>query len=458
MLINDPDSFVRSSTLLNLGVDGNIWIDTAAKTIEIDLFGDLSNDGATLKSIYSYLKEEWKNDAALIAFPFPMVPITDEQFEFVNGWNFANNATRYLVRSGGWAVKDAGGVSLEEWAGVITLGSIGALDQVYFQQEIDGSSVNVQLTGAVNQAIKVYGDINNGNFDHRGYLNLYVREQAKTYASSSLADIGVSTLTYQAYRFPLANADDIKVTETDLVVDAYGVTITWYATPQSIAMGSSNYNFNVLINGNNKTAEEIYMAVQSALRKNSDIDAGPGTVTGKTANALLRFVGDTLYTQMDGANGVAITNFQANDTNRLVFTDNTGAERTYPFVASITIQFGTNLINDPSAKFWMFFTNDDAGDNTGRDYGTENAILVKNDQGVDITGLVSGNSSLSFSFDYDGNIQRGAASAGANVPITVVAIGLDTAQFVVATGTIGRSIANSISLVANLERNYENAI
>jgi hypothetical protein len=59
-------------------------------------------------------------------------------------------------------------------------------------------------------------------------------------------------------------------------------------------------------------------------------------------------------------------------------------------------------------------------------------------------------------FDYDGNIQRGAGSAGTDAPITVVAQGLSNAQYVKATGTIARSTANSISLVSSLERNYSN--
>ena len=59
-------------------------------------------------------------------------------------------------------------------------------------------------------------------------------------------------------------------------------------------------------------------------------------------------------------------------------------------------------------------------------------------------------------FDYDGNVQ-GGRTAGTDAAITAVAIGLSTGQYVSATGTIARSTANSISLVAALERNYENA-
>ena len=94
----------------------------------------------------------------------------------------------------------------------------------------------------------------------------------------------------------------------------------------------------------------------------------------------------------------------------------------------------------------MFFTSG---------FGTGSAILVDNNSGVDITGTIGGVSSVSFDFDYDGNTQ-GGRTAGTDAEVTVVAIGLDTAQYVSATATIGRATGQNISLVAPLERNYSN--
>jgi hypothetical protein len=104
----------------------------------------------------------------------------------------------------------------------------------------------------------------------------------------------------------------------------------------------------------------------------------------------------------------------------------------------------------------VFFTNDDAGDNSGRDFGTGNAILVKNASNADMSGNVGGAATVALSYDYDANVQRGSASIGDDAPVTVVAIGLTTGQYVSATGTITRATTNSIALVAPLERNYVN--
>jgi hypothetical protein len=430
-IIQDPD-------LLNQNTE--VIYNTTAKTVQLAVAGNLSTDGVTMQALYSFTKEEWKTDATLIKYPFPFIAITPEQFEFVNGWTYANTTTINLIRNAGFAVKNTNGTSAEEYAGVITLGSIGSTDQVYFTQAVGGASSNIVLTGPVNQAIKVYGDATHGNFNYRSYLKLFVREQAKIYANADLPGIGVSTMTYQAYRFPLANQSDLKVTHSDVVADAYGVSVTYYASPQSRTIGGTSYQFSVIVNGGSRVAEEIYEAVQSLLRKATDIDQGAGTVTGKTATSLLTFVGDTLVT----STGVYIDNFQATDINRIEFYDNTGTKRVFPFVASGTISFNSNLVSDGNAIYKMYYTTN---------FGTASATLVLNSSDVAIQGNISA-SSVSFDYDYDGDTNGGGAGIDKNV--TVVAIGLGTAQYVAAEGTITRSNRNAISLVSTLERNYRN--
>jgi hypothetical protein len=263
-------------------------------------------------------------------------------------------------------------------------------------------------------------------------------------------------MTSIVYRFPLANSDDLKITHNDTIISTTapytGITITYYAANQSRTIGGSAYNFNVIIDGNNATAEQIYEKIQHELRSGTDIDDGVGSVTGKTASDLLTFIGDTLST----STGVYIDNITTNDTNRLEFRDVTGVIRTFPYVATITLNFNDNLRVDTDAVYRVFFTNDDAGSNLGYDYGTSNAIVVNDASGTPMTGSISGNSSISWSYDYDGNTQRGAGSAAVDAPVTVVSIGLTTGQYVKSTGVITKSTANSVSLVAALERNYSN--
>jgi hypothetical protein len=537
-LITDPD-------LLNQGTE--VTITPGSLTIALAEAGNLSEDGATLKAVYSFLKEEWRNDPSLIRYDFPMTPITDEQMQIGvssrnNGWNWANTTTRQLLRTGGWQEVNASGTVTAEYAGVISLGTLNTGTQVYYQQVDAGSTTNFILEGVVNQAVQVYNST--GPVDTRSYLKLFAREQGDTYASSQLSDIGVTTMTYQVYRFPLATGDDIKIVEPDSVVSGStpysGMSITFYDAPQSRTIGISSYNFGIIIDGNNGTAEEIYEFVQWSLRQTTDIDADSDSLIGRIAPELLRFVGDTLETLFvtnpdSGGGGVYIDNFQTNDINRLVFRDNTNTTRTFPFTANLTLNFSTTLQTDSAAIYRVFFTNDDAGDNLGNDFATSGATIPRSNLDYSTTnrartsnvatlttssphglaigdvveiegitgatasayngifvvtvvgsattfsysstavdegttsdtggtvyrlmgGLVNGVTSKQFGYDFDTNIQRGAASAEEIAPITVVAIGLGNAQYVLATGNIERSNANIVTLTAPTERNYANPV
>jgi hypothetical protein len=454
-LIIDPDQLNQATEVV---------FDTTARTISLLVAGNLSTDGVTLKALYSFCKEEWKNDAALIKFPFPFTPITDESFEIKDGWDFLNNSSRYLIRTAGWTVVNTSGVVTQRWAGIVGLGSIQSGEQLYYDQ--GQGATNAVLTGQINQAVQIYSDPNGDasvadGFDRRTAFTLFVRERGRQFGQVSIADIGVTSMESQAYRFPISTSADLKITEIDANILAnapyFGMSITYYAVAQTRSIGGTNRSFGIIIDGNDGTAEQIYEFVQYNLRQNADIDDGAGTVNGKTAAGLLRFTGDTLSTlnatnASGGGTGVFIDNFLTADTNRLTFSDNSSIARTFPFVAVVTLQFNNNLVSDTDSIYRVFFTNAN-----GNLFGTSNTVIVKNAAGTDVLGTVGGGSSVQFDFDYDGNVQ-GGRTGGTDAAITVVAIGLSTGQYVAATGTIARSTANVVSLVAPLERNYINPV
>jgi len=448
-LITDPDD-------LNQGTE--ITINTATKQITLTTTGNLSNDGVTGQAFYSFLKEEWKNDSALIPYPFPMVSITPEQFEFIEGWVPANDTTRNLLRSCGWREITAADAIEREYMGVVSLGNIDSGSQPYYAFSTDTAATDFDFTGVVNQGIQTFGDATNGNFDKRSdTLTLFIRTQGNTYGSATSTSIGLTALNYIANRFPLSEDTDLKITASDSDIQNNApytsMSIRLYPSAQTRTIGGVSYNFGVIIDGNQGTAEQIYEFVQYQLRQGTDIDIDAGQANiGNLQDEMVEFVGDTLKTKLinngdGGGGGVFIDDYQNNDVNRLVFVDSTGTERTFPFVAAGLLNFNTNASNDSDLVYRMFFTSG---------FGTGSAILVDDNDGVDISGTLGGASSVSFTFDYDGNTQGGRA-AGTDANVTVVAIGLDTAQYVAAEGTITRATGQNISLVAPLERNYSNA-
>lgn len=184
-------------------------------------------EGATEQAIYSFLKEEWQTFDTnlfalgeapdLIQFTFPLESITREQFE-IGGtshgdWDWKDDTTRNLIRTGGWAQINSSGTTKTRYTGIITLGSIDADGQVYYLQQAAGTPTNFVLTGAVNQAIKVFDD--DAAEDFRTFLKLFVRKKARSYAQSEIADIGVTTIETLVNRFPLAHGNDAAITKLD---------------------------------------------------------------------------------------------------------------------------------------------------------------------------------------------------------------------------------------------------
>jgi len=636
----------------------SVHIATGDRDIYLLEQGRVDADGVTEQALYSFLKEEWKDDDTLIPFVFPMVAITPEQYEFSENWNPADDTnaspatfrTRKLIRTGGWSELDTDGELIKQYICAITLGPfVEATDRAYYQQGNDptdtGAAIDFDFDGPVNESVLVYNrvvnngggaglgldfgtdsitrndggswitdgvqvggqitvencsgtsPVNDGTFDvlavtagvvtvtaasftattspnertadvavdNRNLLTLFLREgfttaldpdSGKTYAQAALADIGVTVLTNQVYRFPLANSADLKVLNADATVSTRSptVTIEYFGTAQVIsgfnADGASTQSpqtdaaFGIVIDAKGLSLEFVYEYVQFSLRQAANINdnilsPGNDVVTGKTADELLAFVGDSLGTlaatnPSGGGTGVTIINFNAADTNRISFIDNDGLTRTFPFVAAGNIFFNENLQNDTGpATYSMFYryttrtviTDLSIGTIVGSDanitctaqfptvvageYINLNGFTDPNNNGVflviafnsssdidvqaydstltltdegpvsgsvdenpidspdsiivnsdsthspqPITGLVPG-SSVSYDYDYDGNDQGGRTPA-TDAAVAVRAIGTDLAQFVETTGTIQRSTTNDFTLVAPLERNFNN--
>lgn len=518
--IVDPDLLAQSnSVLFSYASTTARRIDLASNNISgssnIEPTISGSNTGVTLQALYSFCKEEWKTDANLIKIPFPLISITKNQFDFINNWDMANNRSRYLLRDAGWSVRSgSANTSVQEWTGIVTLGSLAATDQVYYLQtgSSTGIPVDFEMAGPVNHSVLIYSASHLATErNYRDFMKVFVREWEKTYSAASVQDdLQVPVMEYVVYSLPLTNAPDLKIQETNessasvapysevsitylsgsgfdawltgtvypagsvvsgsngrwYISNAGGTSAgspppgvdggnTWVSYPGEREINGIYYPFNTIINagvGKNNSAAKIYTRVQYELRQSADIDDGTALPAqrGDTADSLLRFLGDTLIT----SDGVYIDNIQDADTNSIDFYDANGTVRRFAFVATGTIVFNDNLIADPSGSFFMFFTDPDGVVN-GNEYGTSGAIIVNSNTLSPITGSIAGSGSYSFTFDYDGNVQGGRTIA-TNTPVTVVAIGLSTAQYVVATSTIERSKANTISLVSALERNYNN--
>jgi hypothetical protein len=456
---------ITSKTSLNVGTE--IVINEPARTIQLVEAGNLvAKDGVTLQAVYSKLVDLWAT-ATYQDSPFPMYAIDalSGQFQIgtdgatYSGWTWADNATRDMLRDGGWSEYSSGGVLEQQFAGFIGLGSItpSGTCQPYYHLSSTDAPTNFPFTDQFNVGVKVFGDATHGNFDKRAYAKCFIREYGKKFKSSVLADTGATATGANKQNFLVSNEDDLKILSLlgsdQAAGDAAmpgapysGITIAYYSTNQNRSIGGSNYPFRVIIEGNGGTLEQIYAKVQYLLRQNSNINVGgdAGTITGKTASDLLSFVGDTLVTSQ----GVYIDDVLSADSNRVEFYDQNNVKRTNPYTAAGAITFNSPLIGAGSS-YRLFFTSPVGA---GNDYGESGAITVNDATGTPIAGTISAGT-ISFTYDYDGNTQ-GGYSGGTDRPVTLIGIRPGSGKFVAATGTLTRSKNIALSLVAENDRVY----
>ena len=440
---------ITSRASLNVGTE--LTIDETARTFTLNEAGNLvAKDGVTLQALYSKFADLWTTTTYQDSpFPLNAIDALSGQYYFgvdaggnYNGWKPASDATRNMLRDGGWREYSSAGVLNREYAGFVGLGAINTGAQPYYILNASDAPTNFPFADQFNVGVQVYGDAANGDFDKRTYAKTYCREYGKKYKDSVLADTGKTATGAFLVNFLISNEDDLKIQANDAAMTGApydGITVSYYSTNQNRLIGGANYPFRIIVDGNGATLEQIYTKIQYMLRQNSNINTAgdAGSVTGKTAASLLSFVGDTLVT----STGVYIDDIKSADSNRIEFYDQNGVKRTNPYTAAGALSFNAALVGAGSS-YRLFFS---------ADYGTASAVTVKNASGVDIAGIISA-SPIPFDFDYDGDTLGG--TAGTDKAVTLIGIKPGSGKFAVATGTLTRSKAISLSLVGEADRAY----
>lgn len=415
----------------------DVVINTTAKTVQIVTTGAVSNaypgstSGITLQCLYSFLKEEWKTDAALNKFKFPLKMYTKTDGTFINSWVFADATSRNVIRDGGWTE------GANQYAGIVSLGSFSvSTDQAYYSNVTgyDQTSTDFDKSGNLNEAILISG--------FTGYLKTFLRIEGKLPSEYNLlTEQSISALEPVLYKLPLANSADLKTSETDaniaintpytnmkinylagtgfttaavqsyvtgaVVLDGadrwafctaggtltggetggwatFTGTATWEAYSGEVQIGATYYAFNRIINGGTGTDREIYDWAQAQLRVTDDINAADSTpigqrsgltMNGNLAELLVEYVGDTLKTK----GGVMITNFDSDSTNNMKFrpimpdTGGLDAVTHVPVVATTEVNYPYVATGNLS------FSANLVSEEAGTDHNTKYTMYFEND-------------------------------------------------------------------------------
>jgi len=322
----DPDdlSYVVDTTA---GGSDEMEVQTGAKTIELLAQGTLSDaspgatSGVTGKCLYSKCKEIWKSDSDLNKHRFPIQMIYEASFQWINGWGPANDQTRDLIRDAGFKETDG-----RENACIISLGSMYTSpgDQAYYTQAagFDQTKTNFDKTGEVNENIQIKGT--GGTPDNSGYLKVFLREEQTTFASYNLiAEQGLALLKYEAYRLPLANADDsLNAIDNDTTIsgDAGSIsgvtyselTIDYIVGQLFSPVSDTTYALDDVVQEDNGSGSHWFRCT------------GAGTVTGSTGVAQASWGGTATWEAYPGERLIG-TEYYA--FNRILDVEDTGTTK-----------------------------------------------------------------------------------------------------------------------------------
>lgn len=447
MMIIDPDDLV---------VNTNITFNLPAKTFDFVVAGGLvAKDGVDTNALWSKFVDLW-GTATYKPYPFPMNKVDNRSGQYAfgrdpggnfNGWKPGSDATRQMLRNGGWNEYSSAGVLNRVYFGAVLQGGVSSGAQMYFQKASGGAAADYTFTDLPNEAIQVFGDATNGNFDSRTFFKSFCREYGYTYDDVSLVDISESATGAYKLPFGINTSADLNITASDGVVSTTApYNTTTYkvdSTTTNKTIGAGSYPFKKTIAHTNANLQQIYTKMQYLLRQGTDINTGGtgGVITGKTADLICWFVGPTLYSK-------AFFTPMAADLNNVVFIDDNGVERIFPYASAGTMSFNAPLTAGSTGYYTMYYETTPGGD----DYGEGTAIIVKDKDGVDISGTISG-ASISFTFDYSNNVQGGyAGSTDRNVVLAWGNPG--SAKPGISTGTINQSKGIALSAVAESDPSY----
>lgn len=458
-LSNYSSTLLQSTQSRSGTPDGNVYFDSVNGTIEFISAAELAAivyptghpsftdgvtpvanplldaDGIKFEAIYAFEDQERASSAVSGETLRFYDRWTEGKFKFGGAYNFINGRTpslasdRSIIRGSGWNEIDASGSITRIYFGNKGLSNIFSSSQPYYQLAVQGSATDFSKTGQIDEAIQVFGDVSNGNFDSRTYEAVSVRTYGNNYdRKETTTDLGISELGGYSTGFALDESVHLTTNTTDMpyadVITTptgvwVGMQLNYIASPSaktefSDGTGSRLFAWE-LINDNGATLDEC-VAWLDAFSTQAAMEAdGLAVVTGNLGKDI-----DTWYTYNasgqivtksgvdPSTEGLYINNVPVADQQRVVMTDNGGTVKAYSFSVSLEATVGSVAKSDPNAWYHGFFASA---------YNTAGAVTMQNSTGGDIKGMAStANSSNKIieAFDYTGDTVGGPANTNKN--------------------------------------------
>lgn len=455
---------VRSTQGRSGTPDGNIFIDEANDRIEIitleenatvDLGGGLEANPLTntnkiqLLALYFFVLQEVQVDSGLQGFKTFIDAVGNRMALLVGATAFLNGNKLATGGSLGDDRLKLGGSGFNEFAadgntdriyhGIKSLGNIDPASQAFFQVVTDlaeGTRQSVATTdfsklGDIDEVIQTFGSTSNGDasagdFDSQGnILILGVRTFGFSVGEVESETTGVTELGayQQGYGLTQNSVSELSsITEADVfggsqVAPYTGLSLSREAVPQvETGFSEPDGNFtDIVLNTGGATLIQIRAWLDMLMQQETDQNAN----TGSTGPFLPKRA-EPLYTinsnaQIVTRQGVFIENVPTEDQQSILFTDDAGDIKGYPFNVGINVRLSASWFNDPAPWFKIMFE-DGAG---ALDFNTSTAVTVDDASSVAVSGNqldarivpVGLEYELRFSFAYDTQTQAGLIAA-----------------------------------------------
>jgi len=429
-LSNYKEMLVQSATTWSDSPSGNIFFDKANGKIEFIGVGRLANitypvghDGYTdgnpepnpldetlgikFEAIYAFENQERVTDEDLRKYD----RWTRGTFKFGGAYNFINSkkpslaADRDIIRGSGWNEYATDGEVDRIYFGNKGLSNIEAASQPYYQLEDGGAPSDFAKVGQIDEAVQVFGDSGNspadataGDFDKTTYEAVSIRTYSWNYdRKETTNDLGITELGGYSTGFALNESDHLTTELATMPLTAVygglqiapwtGMSLEQLDTPLvSGGFVEADGTFTwVLYNMEGGSLYECVAFLDALAQTDDDINDHASLVTqGKRVG--------TWYTY--NATGQILTRA---DQQLVVFTEDDGDLKTYPFSVSVEANIGATAKADANAWYHSFFTGS---------YNTSAAVTVEDATSAEVKGLASTadvDNKIIFAFDYSGD-------------------------------------------------------
>lgn len=427
---------------------GNVYFNTVSGTIEfitkqelptIDLgFGAGFEDnpldetlGIKFEAIYAFENQERAANEELRKYN----RWTSGTFKFGGAYNFINSrkpttaADRAIIRGSGWTEYASDGGIDRIYFGNKGLSTIEATSQPYYQLSAGGAPSDFAKLGQIDEAVQVFGSTANtpsdaeaGNFDTRTYEAVSVRTFGNTYDRKiTTTDLGIAELGGYSTGFAVNEGPHLTTGDFSLA-DVYGgaqiapwtgMHLEELDTPvnrDEFVEAAGDFTW-VVVNSGTGTLNQIVAFLDALSQTDNDINYHATNVTrGKRVNTWYTYNAAGKIVSRSGAdtNGLYFYNVPIADRQRVVFTDDAGNLKTYPFSVSVEADIGATAKADVNAWYHSFFA---------AAYNTSGAITVQDAGASPVKGMASTadvSNKIIFEFDYTGDTVGGPANTNKN--------------------------------------------